>query len=167
MATTPETESLHGPAVPEMVSRDINAEHEERLTAGQRAADTLARNAGSWGFIITFGVVLVIWMILNSLLALFTHWDPYPFILLNLVLSCLAAVQAPVIMMSQNRTEARDRLKAEADYQINVKAELELMRLHKKLDRLNNERVKELVKLQEEQMDILRALLARNERGPQ
>lgn len=153
-------ESLVGPAVPEKVSRNIAREREKQLTPGQRAADTLARQAGSWRFIFSFMAVLVIWITINGF-AWIKNWDPYPFILLNLVLSCLAAIQAPVIMMSQNRQEEYDRQKAEADYAVNVKAEQELERLHDKLDRLNNDRVRELLRLQEEQMALLKSLVER------
>ncbi len=159
---------LQGPAIPEKVSINVNKVHAERLTFGQRAADGLAKQAGSWGFISGFMIILVVWMALNSV-AFIKNWDPYPFILLNLVLSCLAAIQAPVIMMSQNRQEARDRLEADADYHINVKAEAELERLHRKLDHmhnkldlLNEERVKELLQLQQEQMEILKDLAEKN-----
>lgn len=149
---------LSGPAVPDKVAFNVNEMQAKTLTFGQKAADALARQAGSWRFIITFAMTLGVWITLNSF-AYIRNWDPYPFILLNLVLSCLAAIQAPVIMMSQNRQEARDRLEADADYAINVKAELELERLHRKLDRLNNDRVKELLRLQEEQMEILKAIV--------
>lgn len=142
------------------MSRNIAREREKQLTPGQRAADTLARQAGSWRFIFSFMAVLVIWITINGF-AWIKNWDPYPFILLNLVLSCLAAIQAPVIMMSQNRQEEYDRQKAEADYAVNVKAEQELERLHDKLDRLNNDRVRELLRLQEEQMALLKSLVER------
>ncbi len=155
---------LQGPAVAEKVSVNVNKAHRESLTTGQRAADSLAKQAGSWRFIFIFLIILGVWMLLNSI-AFINNWDPYPFILLNLVLSCLAAIQAPVIMMSQNRQEERDRLEADADYHVNVKAEAELERLHRKLDhmhnkldRLNEERVKELLQLQQEQMQILKDL---------
>lgn len=114
-----------------LVSRkaaDVNALHEERLTVSERMADSLANGAGSWRFICAFVVVLVAWITMN-LVAAVHHWDPYPFILLNLVLSCVAALQAPVIMMSQHRPEARDRLRAENDFEVNVKAELLLEHL--------------------------------------
>jgi CRP/FNR family cyclic AMP-dependent transcriptional regulator len=116
------------------VTRNLNIEEEERLTLGNRIADRVAAFGGSWTFIIAFGVVLCAWMALNVYLA--THaFDPYPFILLNLVLSTLAALQAPVIMMSQNRQAAKDRLKADLDYEVNLKAELEVAQLHNKLER--------------------------------
>ena len=104
-----------------------------KLTAGQKAADALTHFAGSWKFIIIFLIFLVIWMFLN-VMAWINHWDPYPFILLNLVLSCLAAMQAPVILMSQNRTTERDRARAEYDYQVNRKAEREIEQIQKTLE---------------------------------
>jgi uncharacterized membrane protein len=117
------------------VTRNLNQEEEERLTFGERIADKVASFGGSWTFIISFGFVLLAWMSINLYMA--THaFDPYPFILLNLVLSALASVQAPVIMMSQNRQAAKDRLKADLDYEINLKAELEIAQLHNKMDRL-------------------------------
>ena len=147
--------------------RNVNKLHEERLTFGDRAADALAKMAGSWRFIFSFLIVLGVWMLLNSV-AFIKGWDPYPFILLNLVLSCLAAIQAPVIMMSQNRQEEHDRLKSERDFEIDSKAEEEiewlqnrLDTMHTKLEQLYDRQVKELLKMQEEQMDILRNLASR------
>ena len=121
------------------VSKNPNLEEEERLTFGQRIADRVATFGGSWTFIITFGVVLISWIILNSLLLAGKPFDPYPYILLNLVLSMLAALQAPVIMMSQNRQSAKDRLKSDLDYEVNLKEELEVAQLHRKIDRLNEQ----------------------------
>src|SRR5579864_9714171 len=118
------------------VSRNPNVEEEERLTFGQRIADKVATFGGSWTFIISFGIVLVIWVIFNSTALLSKHFDPYPYILLNLFLSMIASIQAPVIMMSQNRQSAKDRLKSDLDYQVNFKAELEVAHLHRKLDRM-------------------------------
>jgi len=116
------------------VTRNVNVEVAERLTFGQRIADLVATFGGSWPFIIAFGVFLVAWMALNVRMAQ-RAFDPYPFILLNLVLSTLAALQAPVIMMSQNRQAFKDRLQAELDYKVNLKAELEVAELHRKIDR--------------------------------
>jgi uncharacterized membrane protein len=131
------------------VSRNLNVEEEERLTFGQRIADHVAAFGGSWSFIIAFGVVMLGWIALNVYLALRgaqhglspekATFDPYPFILLNLVLSMLAAIQAPVIMMSQNRQVAKDRLKGDLDYEVNLKAELEVAQLHRKVDRVYEE----------------------------
>jgi CRP/FNR family transcriptional regulator, cyclic AMP receptor protein len=119
------------------VSRNVNVEEEERLTFGQRIADKVAAFGGSWTFIILFAVALGSWVILNSTaLLLRNHFDPYPYILLNLFLSMLAAIQAPVIMMSQNRQAAKDRLNADLDYKVNLKAELEVAHLHHKIDRM-------------------------------
>lgn len=119
----------------ERVASDVNLAHEERLTLGQRLADSVAGVAGSWWFIGGFMAIIALWMMLNGMAALH-HWDPYPFILLNLVLSCLAALQAPVIMMSQNRQELRDRLQADSDYKVNVKAEILLEHLTKEIEDL-------------------------------
>jgi len=124
------------------VSRNVNVEEEEMLTFGQRVADRVATFGGSWTFIIIFGFILVVWMTVNSYaLRALLQWgkkpfDEYPFILLNLVLSTLAALQAPVIMMSQNRQASKDRLKADLDYEVNLKAELEVAQLHSKIDRV-------------------------------
>ena len=114
------------------ISENLAGE-KEKYTLGQRAADAIARFAGSWAFIFAFTGVLILWMLVNTLLAA-KAFDPYPFILLNLVLSCVAAIQAPLIMMSQNRQEAKDRQRAENDYKINLKSELIIDDLHKKLD---------------------------------
>jgi uncharacterized membrane protein len=124
------------------VSRNPNVEEEERLTFGQRIADKVASFGGSWTFIILFGVVLTIWVILNSTALLRNHFDPYPYILLNLFLSMIASIQAPVIMMSQNRLSSKDRLKSDLDYEVNLKAEMEVAHLHRKVDHIY-ERVEE------------------------
>ena len=121
---------LHGRA-----ARDINALQEARTTLGQRAADSLAAIAGSWTFILSFLAVLGIWIAIN-IVGFIHHWDPYPFILLNLLLSCLAAIQAPIIMMSQQRQATRDRLQADSDYQVNVKAEILLEHLTKEVEEI-------------------------------
>lgn len=119
-----------------LVSRNLNVEEAELLTFGQRIADKVATFGGSWTFIITFGAVLVAWILLNTVVLTTRPFDPYPYILLNLFLSMLAALQAPVIMMSQNRQAAKDRLKADMDYDVNLKAELEIAQLHRKVDNL-------------------------------
>ena len=118
------------------VSRNANVEEEERLTFGQRIADKVAAFGGSWTFIIIFGVVLAVWVIINSTALFKNHFDPYPYILLNLFLSMIASIQAPVIMMSQNRQSAKDRLKGDLDYAVNLKAELEVAHLHRKVDHI-------------------------------
>lgn len=116
------------------VARNPNEEIDEQETFGQRMADAVARFGGSWGFVITFAVILVVYIFLNSELA--KPWDPYPFILLNLFLSMLAAIQAPVIMMSQNRQDAKDRVRSELDYRVNLKAELEIEEVLQRVGKL-------------------------------
>ena len=155
-------QEMKGPAVPARVSRNPNQLHDEKLTFGQRAADSMAKRAGSWSFIFGFIFVLVVWIALNSL-AYIRNWDPYPFILLNLLLSCLAAIQAPVIMMSQNRQESRDRLEANLDFAVNVKAEKELELLQRKLDWINSVRLKEISDAQAEMSRLLKDLAAGNQ----
>jgi len=148
----------------EVLSRNINTEVDEGLTTGQKLADRMAAFGGSWRFIIIFSTVLVLWIVTNSLLLIWRPFDPYPFILLNLVLSCIAAIQAPVIMMSQNRQEARDRLHAEHDYQVNLKAEIEIRQLHTKLDQLIHKSWSRLIEIQQIQIDMLEELTRREER---
>ena len=129
-------------------------------TFGQRLADRIASFGGSWYFIIAFGTFLLLWITANTVLWVAKPPDPYPFILLNLILSCLAALQAPVIMMTQNRLEARDRQRAEQDYQINLKAELEIRHLHEKIDHLLHHHSERLLEIQSIQTDLLRQLVA-------
>ena len=143
----------------ETVAKNVNIVHAERLTLGERMADRLADVAGSWGFISFFALFLAFWIGINSIQFLFRPWDHYPYILLNLMLSCLAAIQAPVIMMSQNRQEAKDRLRAEHDYEVNLKAELEIHQLHDKLDELREKQWQELVSMQQQQIDLLQKQL--------
>jgi uncharacterized membrane protein len=149
------------------VVRNINQEFEEQLTVGQRIADKVAAFGGSWRFIIIFGTILVAWIVLNSVALARIHdsFDPYPYILLNLFLSMLAAIQAPVIMMSQNRQAAKDRLDAAHDYEVNLKAELEIANLHQKLDELREKQWQELVEMQQEQIRLLTRLLENRSGG--
>jgi uncharacterized membrane protein/uncharacterized membrane protein YeaQ/YmgE (transglycosylase-associated protein family) len=130
----------------ERVARDVSAEFEAQLTLGQRVADGVASFGGSWNFIAIFFLTMVVWMLINTELA--ARFDPYPFILLNLVLSCLAALQAPVIMMSQNRQAEKDRFQARADYEINLKAEVEIMAMSARLDELRA-RVEQVIRQQQ------------------
>ncbi|HEY5466538.1 MAG TPA: DUF1003 domain-containing protein [Clostridia bacterium] len=127
-----ENEVLHM-LLQERVSQDAVSEHDQHLTFGQRAADSLAKFAGSWVFIIIFFSILLLWISINAVF-LVKPYDVYPFILLNLILSCLAAIQAPVIMMSQNRQEQKDRERAKNDYKVNLKAEIIIEDIHQKLD---------------------------------
>ena len=136
------------------VARDTNAAYTNRQGFGDRVADRIAAFGGSWGFILSFIGCLVLWVISNALLAA-RAFDPYPFIFLNLMLSMLAALQAPVIMMSQNRQSAKDRLAAEHDYEVNLKAEVEIMALHDKLDQLREHELRALIEKQQEQIDLL------------
>jgi uncharacterized membrane protein len=139
----------------ELLTADVNREFDERVTAGQWVADRVARFGGSWAFILGFGAVLAVWIIVNSTALLAGHFDPYPYILLNLVLSCLAAIQAPVIMMSQNRQEAKDRLRSEHEYRVNLKAELEVRLLGARFDLLLGRQWRNLMEIQQVQMDLL------------
>ncbi|MGC2353993.1 MAG: DUF1003 domain-containing protein [Candidatus Udaeobacter sp.] len=139
----------------EILSSDIEKQFEKKLTFGERLSDQIASFGGSWRFIILFGVVLVFWIVLNAALLLNRGFDPYPFILLNLILSCLAAMQAPIIMMSQNRAELRDRLRSENDYKINLKAELEIRHLHEKIDHLLRRQYNRLFEIQQIQVELL------------
>lgn len=118
------------------VSKNINVTHDEKLTLGQRTADKIATFGGSWTFIISFGLFLVVWIILNTIILRSRAFDIYPFVFLNLMLSCLAAIQAPIIMMSQNRQSEKDRLTAANDYLVNLKSEIIIEDLHKKIDLL-------------------------------
>ncbi|MDO6561775.1 DUF1003 domain-containing protein [Amphritea sp. 1_MG-2023] len=119
------------------VSENINDTYGDSLTSGEKVADIVARFGGSWWFISLFFLFIIAWIVLNSYLLIDKPFDPYPYILLNLGLSSLAAFQAPIIMMSQNRQSAKDRIKQDATYEINLKLELQIMRLHTKLDQLN------------------------------
>ena len=149
----------------ETLTENINIAFEKTITFGQRVADHVAFFGGSWIFIGSFFMVLAAWIGINSVSALLRPFDPYPYILLNLLLSCLAAIQAPIIMMSQNRIEARDRLRSENDYQVNLKAELEIRHLHEKLDVLLKHQWQKLLEIQQIQMDFMKELVRRNERG--
>jgi uncharacterized membrane protein len=142
----------------EILSADISKQFETKLTFGERLSDRIASFGGSWRFISLFGAVLFGWIILNAVFLLNRGFDPYPFILLNLILSCLAAIQAPIIMMSQNRAEARDRLRAENDYKVNLKAELEIRHLHEKLDHLLSRQYNRLFEIQQIQIELLQEI---------
>jgi uncharacterized membrane protein len=143
------------------ITRDTNKEFNDQLTFGQRIADKVAAFGGSWTFIIIFASILVTWVVLNSVILAKINdtFDPYPYILLNLFLSMIAAIQAPVIMMSQNRQSIKDRLDAAHDYEVNLKAELEIANLHEKIDELRDKKWIELVEMQQEQIRLLTKLL--------
>jgi len=143
----------------QILSDNIEPDINDNLTFGQRVADSIAEFGGSWTFIIIFFSFLIIWMLINIFLLVQSPFDPYPFILLNLILSCLAAIQAPIIMMSQNRREQKDRIRNEYEYKINLKAELEIKLLHEKLDHLMIHQNKRLLEIQEIQVDILEDIM--------
>lgn len=140
------------------LSQDSSALFDEKSTFGQRLADQVAAFGGSWTFLISFAGVLIAWVGINLLLSQSAP-DPFPFIFLNLMLSMLAAVQAPIIMMSQNRQAAKDRLVTSHDYECNLKAEIEIMALHDKVDQLRNDELKQLIAKQQEQIDLLTKLV--------
>jgi uncharacterized membrane protein len=137
----------------------IDGEGQQILTVGQRIADKVASFGGSWTFIISFGVFILIWITANVYWFLNKGFDPYPFILLNLILSCIAAIQAPVIMMSQNRQEDKDRDRAKKDYMINLKSELEIRTLHEKIDHFIMNQQQELLELQKVQISLMNDIL--------
>ena len=139
----------------ETLAENIDAQFHEKRTFGEVISDHLASFGGSWLFILSFLAILVVWMAYNAAEGMRDAFDPYPFILLNLVLSCLAALQAPIIMMSQKRQETKDRLRALNDYQVNLKAELEIRHLHEKLDHLINRQWQRLAEIQQVQLEIM------------
>jgi uncharacterized membrane protein len=148
----------------DILAENIEAQFSEQRTFGEKLADQIASFGGSWKFILVFFFVLAVWMAFNIYAVRATIFDPYPFILLNLVLSCLAAIQAPIIMMSQNRQEARDRLRSENDYRINLKAELEIRHLHEKIDHMLTRQWERLAEIQQIQLEIMQD--ATNRRHP-
>lgn len=153
--TSLEHEVVHSLEEHETLSKNVDTEFEQDWTLGERLADDIAVFGGSWSFLICFAVFLAIWIAVNSIVLYYRPFDPYPFILLNLLLSCLAAIQAPIIMMSQNRQEAKDRLRSQHDYQVNLKAELEIRHLHEKVDHLLSHQWERLAQIQEIQLELL------------
>jgi uncharacterized membrane protein len=137
------------------IAENIEEGFMEQRTLGQRLSDNFASFGGSWTFLILFGVFLLVWMSISVLMGDKKSFDPYPFILLNLVLSCIAAIQAPIIMMSQKRQEAKDRLRSMNDYQVNLKAELEIRHLHEKLDHLVTKQWQRLAEIQQIQLELM------------
>jgi uncharacterized membrane protein len=150
------------------ITRNVSKDFDEETTFGQRAADVVASFGGSWTFVGLFAVVLLIWVGLNAYLLAHRGktFDPYPFILLNLFLSMLAAIQAPVILMSQNRHSERDRANAQHDYEVNLKAELDIMLLHEKVDQLREQQWEELLAIQQQQLSILADLIQKRTPAP-
>ncbi|MDM0084887.1 DUF1003 domain-containing protein [Variovorax sp. J31P179] len=150
------------------VSRNVVQDADAGQSRGQRAADAVASFGGSWTFVGLFGATMLLWVALNALLLATrgTTFDPYPFILLNLFLSMLAAVQAPIILMSQNRQSEKDRIHAEHDYEVNLKAELEIMLLHDKIDQLRERQWEELLEIQKQQLALLTGLIEKRAQVP-
>lgn len=153
-----EQEVIESLSTHELMVTDLRPKSTENYTFGQRLADRIASFGGSWTFLITFFSFLLIWMLINIVALRGRPFDPYPFILLNLLLSCIAAIQAPVIMMSQNRQEEKDRVRSEQDFQINLKAELEIRNLHEKMDHLLMHQWERLVEIQQVQIEMLQEL---------
>lgn len=148
----------------QLITEQLDEEHDNSLTFGQRLADKVATFGGSWRFIIIFGMFLAVWMTINTLILGSKAYDPFPFILLNLILSTIAALQAPVIMMSQNRQEEKDRENSKKDYMINLTSELEIRMLHEKIDQMILHQQEELVEIQQIQMDMMREILEKIEK---
>jgi uncharacterized membrane protein len=145
-------------ATHDTLAEDTDEEFDDRRTLGERLSDHLASFGGSWSFIILFFVALVVWMTFNLLSPSGEQFDVYPFILLNLVLSTLAAIQAPIIMMSQKRLEAKDRLRSRNDYRVNLKAELEIRHLHEKIDHLISRQWQRLAEIQQLQLETMQEM---------
>ena len=148
-------EVLQKMSLQQTVAADVDEDFEENLSLGERLSDLIATFGGSWRFIFSFFGVMILWIAANTWLWVTKPFDPFPFILLNLVLSCIAAIQAPIIMMSQNRQEARDRLRSRNDYQVNLKAELEIRLLHEKLDFILNHHGQHLNRLEGLMLELL------------
>lgn len=157
--STLEEEVLHSIKHSEILSKNIEPEIDENTTYGQKISDNVAAFGGSWPFIISFLIFILIWIAINIFILISRPFDPYPFILLNLILSCIAAIQAPIIMMSQRRQEARDRNRSEHDYQVNLKAELEIRQLHEKLDHLLFHQFQRVLEIQEVQTEFMEEIL--------
>jgi uncharacterized membrane protein len=163
--TTVEEEVIKSIHEQELVATNIEENLAGSLTLGERMADRIASFGGSWRFITLFFSFLLLWMIVNVFFLASRPFDPYPFILLNLILSCLAAIQAPIIMMSQNRQETKDRQRSEYDYKVNLKAELEIRLLHEKVDHLIVHQNQRLLEIQQIQVDLLEDIMSRSKKA--
>ncbi|MCB0331313.1 MAG: DUF1003 domain-containing protein [Bdellovibrionales bacterium] len=161
--TSLEQEVLQSLEHHELISDNLDEEGEKEWSLGEKLADRIATFGGSWTFLLLFGGFLFLWILSNSIMLLGKPVDPYPYILLNLLLSCLAAIQAPIIMMSQNRQEAKDRNRSEHDYKVNLKAELEIRHLHEKIDHLLSHQWDRLIEIQQMQLELLNELGAQKE----
>jgi len=145
----------------ELMATNIEPEMDRQLTIGERVSDRIAAFGGSWTFIISFFMFILLWIAVNIFVLISKPFDPYPFILLNLILSCLAAIQAPIIMMSQNRQEAKDRQRSEHDYKVNLKAELEIRLLHEKIDHLILQQNQRMLEIQQIQVDLMEDIISK------
>jgi uncharacterized membrane protein len=148
----------------DMITSKLCETDEKVMTFGERLSDNVAKFGGSWRFIIIFMAVLWIWIIVNSLILGSKAFDPYPYILMNLILSCIAAIQAPIIMMSQNRKEIKDRERAENDYMVNLKSEIEIRNLHRKMDLNMEDQFQHLFEIQQKQLELMQQILIRLEK---
>lgn len=149
------------------IINDLLSPIQERLTFGQKISDKVASFGGSWNFIILFGVILFLWICFNVIAIKQWQFDPFPFILMNLILSCIAALQAPIIMMSQNRQEEKDRIRSENDYLINLKSEMQIRSLHQKIDLLLEKQMDTLYKTQEKQFELLQKIYQKCDKDSQ
>ncbi len=147
----------------DLLSRDTTMEYDKQLTYGERLADRVADFAGSWSFLILAMGIIIVWVLVNAFVIVF-RYDPYPFILLNLVLSCIAALQAPIIIMSQNRQAERDRIRAQEDYKVNLKAELEIRHLSDKIDHILTKQWERMMDIQQIQMELMAELAQKQPR---
>ncbi len=145
----------------EVVSTNVNSSEMEERKIGEVVADKVASFGGSWKFIFIFAAVLLLWIVVNSIALMRHPFDPYPYILMNLILSCLAAIQAPIIMMSQNRQEKKDRMQSENDYKVNLKSEIEIKTLHEKMDHLLLDQWSKMMEIQQLQMEMLEDIRSR------
>ncbi|MDX2281124.1 MAG: DUF1003 domain-containing protein [Saprospiraceae bacterium] len=148
----------------EMITRKLCETDESAITFGERLSDKVAKFGGSWRFIIIFMAVLWLWIIVNSVFLASKAFDPYPYILMNLILSCIAAIQAPIIMMSQNRKELKDRQRAENDYMVNLKSEIEIRNLHRKMDLNMEDQFQHLFEIQQKQLELMQQILIKLEK---
>lgn len=153
-------------AAQDTIAENVEEDYDEHRSFGERVSDGLASFGGSWAFLISFALVLVAWMAVNVTMGEMRAFDPYPFILLNLVLSCIAAIQAPIIMMSQSRQDKKDRLRSNNDYRVNLKAELEIRHLHEKMDHLVTKQWQRLAEIQQIQLETLQEMRTRLTRKP-
>ncbi len=145
----------------DLISRNVEKDIDQKITFGQRLSDNIAKFGGSWKFIIFFMSFLIVWMIINVIFLTTRAFDPFPFILLNLILSCIAAIQAPVIMMSQNRQEEKDRMRSLHDYQVNLKAEVEIRLLHDKIDHMLVQHGQRMLEIQQIQVELMEEISSR------